>query len=102
MVNSRDLYLAISARLLGQDPFNPQGPEGTGAVIGRILEDPGDAASALPVPFAEVWVGNRNGFRMKTTADDSGGFRFDDVPAGEARVYASHPSYHSGRFRSRE
>ncbi len=98
-VDHKDIQAAILGRLLGKGAINLPEPSQSGVVKGVILEDVGDALVVIPISGATVWISTEQGFRLKTTSGPGGDFRFEGVPAGAARITASHPDYHTARIR---
>src|SRR5439155_25569662 len=52
-------------------------------VSGRVLDPRGNA-----VPGATVWLETAAGYRLSTTSNADGGYKFSSVPDGEYRLKA--------------
>lgn len=96
-INHKDVEAAILGRLHGHEGVPVPDPSETGIVTGVVIEDVGDALVMIPITGASVWIASEKGFRLKTTTDEDGTFRFEAVPAGTARVTARHKDYHKAQ-----
>jgi outer membrane protein OmpA-like peptidoglycan-associated protein len=60
-----------------------------GTVTGSVV----DAATGAPVPNAHVKIRDKLDRELSLTAGATGGFRFEDVPAGTAKLLLEAPDY---------
>ena len=96
---------AIAATAASQLPKLEPQAEGTGAIIGRVVE----AGSDTPVADARLWLRQTRGAPRtgvyarseQLTTDSSGAFAFRTLPAGQFSITATADGYQSGAIGKR-